>query len=134
MSRARRLARRGQRKAESLMVDACTIKPVTGETTDPVTFVVTPTYGTPVYTGKCKIQTQRLLFPGEPVAGDHRWTIIPSSIHLPLTGTASVDTGHVVTITSSVDAANVGRIFRVQSTDRKTFGTALRLMVEEVMG
>jgi hypothetical protein len=35
-------------------------------------------------------------------------------------------------ITASVDAANVGRVFRVKSGDRKTYATAFRPLVEEV--
>lgn len=114
------------------MVDTCTVQPITGETTDPVTGVVTPAYGAAVYTGKCKIQNQRLRYPSEPVAGEHMWTVTPTEIHLPIGGTASVATGHRVSITASADPDNVGRTFRVRTSDRKTFGTALRLLVEEV--
>lgn len=132
MSRALRLARRGQRRAEALMADACTVQPITGETTDPTTGVVTPTYGPAVYSGRCKIQNQRLRYPSEPVAGEHQWTVAPTEVHIPVSSTGSVGTAQLVTITASVDAANVGRVFRTRTGDRKTFGTALRLLVEEV--
>lgn len=123
---------RAKAKAESLMVDTCTIKPVEGESTDPVTGEVTPIYGPATYIGKCKIQNQRLRYPSEPVAGEHQWTIAPTEIHVPIAGTESVATGQMVTIDTSVDLANEGRIFRVRVGDRKSHGTALRLLVEEI--
>ncbi|MBB3666401.1 MULTISPECIES: DUF6093 family protein [Prauserella salsuginis group] len=134
MSRALRLARRGQRKAESLMADQCTIRPNTGETTDPDTGKLVPTYGPSVYEGRCKIQNQRLRYPSEPVAGEHQWTVAPTEVHIPVRGTADVATGQVVTITSSHDDDNVDREFRIRVGDRKTYGTAIRLIVEEITG
>lgn len=115
------------------MVDACTIKPVTGNPTNPVTGVVTPTYGASVYTGKCKLQNQRS-FPSNPDAGEHKFTVTPNELHLPVTGTAAVDTGHLVEITASVDPVNVGRKFRIRSSDRKSLQTALRCQIEELVG
>lgn len=127
-----RLVRAGRRQAESLMLDACTIKPVTSNTTNPTTGAVTPVYGAAVYTGKCKIQNQRS-FPSTPDAGEHKWTLSPNELHLPVVGTAAVDTGHIVEITASaLDPANVGRRFRVKAGDRKSLQTAIRLLVEEV--
>lgn len=123
----------GRRHAEALMLDTCTIRPVTGNTTNPSTGVVTPAYGAAVYTGKCKIQNQRS-FPSNPDAGEHQWTVAPTFIHLPVAGTGTVDTGHILEITASaMDSANVGRKFRVKSGDRKSLQTALRLIVEEVV-
>lgn len=122
---------RGRRVAESLMLDACTIKPVTGQTTNLSTGAVTPTYGAAVYTGKCKIQNQRAA-PSTPDAGEHVWTITPTFIHLPVAANA-VDTGQVVEITASVDPLNVGRRFRVKTGDRKTLQTAIRIIVDEVV-
>ncbi len=131
MSVAARLVRRGQRQAEALMIDACTIRPITGHTTDPNTAVVTPTLGAPVYSGRCKIQTQKP-FPSTPDAGEHLWTVGPLYLHLPIIGSEQVKTGHEVLITASLDPANVGRIFRIKSGDRKTYATAFRPLVEEV--
>lgn len=115
------------------MVDACTVKPVTGQATNTTTGVVTPTYGAPVYTGKCKIQRLRGAFPSNPDAGEHRWTVASVELHVPVAGTAGIKTGHLVTVTSSVDPDNVGRQFRVRSGDRKTFQTAIRFQLEEVV-
>lgn len=139
--RAARLARRGQRRAESLMADECTIRPVTGETTDPVTGVVTPIYGALVYgpnvlpsEGKCKVQNQRLRYPEEPNAGEHSFLTAVTEIHLPVADDASsVRAQHVIEITASLNAANVGRRLRVKSLDLKTYQTAVRLITEEVL-
>lgn len=135
MSTAERLTLRGRRQAESLMVDEITFRPVTGETTDQVTGEITPTYGPPVYAGKCKIQQQRLRYPETPSGGEHKWTLGVTEIHLPVTADAGdVTTDHVGEIDASFNPSNVGRRFRVQTPDKKTFQTAIRLIVEEVLG
>lgn len=131
MSAAARLVRRGRRQAEAIMSDTCTIRPITGHTTDPDTAVVTPILGAAVYTGKCKLQSQRP-FPSTPDAGEHLYTVGPLYLHLPIVGSEQVATGQEVVITASVDPANIGRIFRVKSGDRKSYGTAFRPLVEEV--
>lgn len=129
MSGVVRLVGSGRRQAEALMLDTCTVKPVTAVTTSPAA-IVTPTYGAVVYTGRCKIQNQRA-FPSNPDAGEHQFTTTPNELHLPIT--AVVATGQLVTITAAVDPVNVGRKFRIRSTDRKSLQTALRCQVEEVV-
>jgi hypothetical protein len=129
MSRALRLARRGRRKAESLMQDSCVIeRPGDAQTVDGV--VTVPM--TAVYTGKCKLQSQRP-WPSNPDAGEHSWTLVPLELHLPVSA-SGVQPDDRVTITASVDGLNVGRKLRVRAGDRKTFQTALRYLVEEVVG
>lgn len=131
---AQRLVGRGRRKAESLMVDEITFRPVTGEATDPGTGVVTTTYGDPTYSGKCKIQQQRLRYPETPTGGEHKWTLGVTEIHLPVTDAAgNVTTDQVGTIDASFNPSNVGRRFRVQTSDVKTLQTAIRLICEEVL-
>jgi hypothetical protein len=130
---ALRLALRGRLQAEALMVDACTVRPVSGSATDPVTGVVSTTLGAPVYAGKCKLQRQRGAFPSTPDAGEHRWTVAPLELHLPVAGSGAVETGHVVVVSASVDPENVGRRFRVRSGDRKSLQTAIRFQLEEVV-
>lgn len=122
---------RGRRHAEAQMVDTCTVRPISGETTDPDTGVVTPILGAAVYAGKCKLQSQKP-FPSTPDAGEHVWTVEPLYLHLPVVGSEQVRVGHEVLITGSADPANVGRVFRVRSGDRKTYATAFRPLVEEV--
>jgi hypothetical protein len=133
MTAAIRLVERGRRAAEALMVDACVIRPVVGNVTDPATGQVTTSYGAPVYQGKCKIQRLRGAFPSTPDAGEHRWTVAPLELHLPVAGTAAIETGHIVEITAAVDPENVGRRFRVRSGDRKSLQTAIRFQLEEVV-
>lgn len=130
---ALRLVMRGRRQAEALMVDTCRIRPVAGNSTDPVTGVVTTTYGAAVYQGKCKLQRQRGAFPSTPDAGEHRWTVAPLELHLPVVGSGQVETDHVVDVTASIDPENVGRRFRVRSGDRKSLQTAIRFQLEEVV-
>jgi hypothetical protein len=127
-----RLVRAGRRQAEALMLDRCTIKAVTGNTTNP-DGTVTPTYSAPVYTGRCKLQNWRS-FPSNPDAGEHQWTVTPTFLHLPVAVSGTVGTGHLVEITSAVDPVNVGREFRIRSSDRKSLMTAIRFQVEEVSG
>lgn len=133
MRGAKALVGRAQKRAESLMVDECTIKPVTGHTRDELGNVTTQ-YGAAVYTGKCKLQRFRGQFPGNPVAGEHQYTVAPVELHVPVEGTAAIATGHVAEMTKSVDADNVGRKFRVRTDDRKSLQSAIRLAVEEVVG
>lgn len=117
------------------MADTITFRPVTDQTTDPTTGEVTPTYGDPVYSGKCKIQQQRLRYPETPAAGEHQWTLGVTEIHLPVTAdAANVALDHVGEIDSSFNTSNVGRQFRVQTPDTKTYQTAIRLICEEVLG
>lgn len=124
---------RARRAAESLMLDACTIAAVTGTTTNP-DGSVSPTYGPPVYTGRCKLQRLRGSFPQNPKAGDRLWTLESTELHVPVSGTENIEVGHRVTVTASFDPVNVGRVFRVKSGDRKTLQSAIRLQVEEVTG
>jgi hypothetical protein len=123
---------RAQRFAESLMVDTCTIRPVTGNVTNP-DGTVTPSYGAPVYSGKCKIQRfGRNSKPSHSSTGEHSWTTAPQELNLPITSSGIRPNMHVV-IDSSIDPRNVGRVYRVRVDDRKTAQSALRVQVEEVV-
>lgn len=130
MSRVERLTLRGRRAAERLMVDTCSIsRPSDEVTTNPDGTV--EAVQTLVYAGKCKLQQQRMQFAEMPDAGDHRFTVAPLEVHVP-TSVVGLDTGDVVQVTASFDPANVGREFRVRTFDRKTFQSALRIIVEEI--
>lgn len=120
----------GRRMAESLMVDTCTIRRVTGSSTNDNTAVVTPTYST-VYTGKCKLQ--------RPSAGGRRdiaeasVVLAPLELHLPVVGSESVRVDDVVTIdTSTMDAALPGKVFRIAGPADASLRTARRFPVTEV--
>lgn len=130
---ARGVTMRGRRAAERLMVDRCDIsRPGSGTpVTDPETGEVTVPREA-VYTGRCRVQTRRP-YPSNPEAGEHAWTTVVLEVHLPVSATG-IRVGDTVTVTDSFDPGNVGRTFRVRSDDRKTYQTALRLLVEEVTG
>jgi hypothetical protein len=119
-----------RRAAERLMVDACTVRRVTGEATDPDTGSVAPTYDQ-IYTGKCKVQAQGVISRVH-TAGEHQFVVQHNRIDLPA-GSAAVIVGDVVDVTASVnDPALVGRRFRVIELLHKSFASAQRLGVEEV--
>src|SRR5690554_2298463 len=137
-----RLVRRGRRAAERLMVDACEIRepsaygPVDPETGQREVIPGELLYGPDVEPlhGRCKIQNQRLRYPSEPDSAQHVWTVGPSEIHIPVSAPDKIRDDCVVTIVDSFDPRNVGRRMRVRIGDRKSLQTAIRLLVEEVVG
>lgn len=131
MRNPRGLIARARSAAESLMIDSCDIRRITGTTTN-ADGSVTPTYAA-VYSGKCKIQRISGVYPANPKAGSRQWTTAPNEVHVPQTAVGIKPNDEIV-ITASFDTANVGRKFRVRVDDRKTFQSAIRLQVEEVVG
>lgn len=131
MSAASALAR-GRALAQSLMVDACLIERVTGQTTDDLTGVVTPTYAT-TYTGVCKVQTSGSGAMGDRAdVGEVAQVVLRIELQLPVVGSEAVRRGQRATITACVhDAAPVGRTFLIRDEQHKSFATARRLQVEE---
>lgn len=120
---------RAQAAAKALMVDACTIKHKTGESTDAVGNVI-PTYST-TYTGVCKVQ-QRQVEARPATVGEAAVFISRLELHVPVsvTGVASDD---LVTITASAhDADLVGRTFRIRELAHKSFPSARRFSIIEV--
>jgi hypothetical protein len=114
------------------MVDACTVKTVTGKSANASTGVVTPTYSAALYTGKCKVATFE---PHErsPEVGGAVVTVQRYAVHVPV-GAFVPDVGQVVTITTcALDANLVGKRFRVVALLHKSLATAYRLGVEEVV-
>lgn len=122
----------GRILAESLMLDTCTIKRASGETTiDPDTGLPTTTWAT-VYSGRCKIQSEAVVTL-TPKSGDHVYTVDRWMLHLPVSATG-IKVGDRVSITASaLDAANIGRVFHISGLFHKTLATAQRLPVEEVL-
>lgn len=125
------LTLRGRRRAESLMVDRCTIRQrSTFGPMDPDTGLRVETLGAVVYTGKCKVQTYEAQA-STPASGQHVWSVQRESIHLPATVQVSVDC--MVTITeAALDEHLVGRRYRVAGFLHKSMATANRLAVDEV--
>ena len=118
-------------EAESLMLDACTITRPGEPVTDPDTGDVTNT-ATPVYTGKCKVQSKDSAT-SNPEAGEATFTVVSRQVHIPANA-ADVQDGDVVTITASLlNAFTVGKQYRVAGFTPDTFDTAARLPVKEIL-
>lgn len=125
------LVKRGRRKAESLMLDACAIRlPDTEGDLDPDTGTRPVVPGAVLYSGKCKIQTYEA-HEQTPKSGEHTYTVQRYYVHIPATVQIPVDAR--VTVTASVlDENLVGRVYRVAGGLHKSMATANRLIVDEV--
>jgi hypothetical protein len=113
------------------MVDACTVHRPGDSVTDYFSGQIT-TPRTLVYEGPCKVQ-QTISQASNPTAGEHAFTVQDSRVDFPVTaGPLMVD--DVVTLTSSVlDPQLAGRMFRIAELFHKSFATAQRTRVEEVV-
>jgi hypothetical protein len=129
MSRAS-ITPQGRRFAEAGMADACTIRRVTGTTTDDFSGTVTPTYAT-LYTGKCRVQ--QITGTGRPHDVGEDFVLIQRiDVQLPVAGTEGLKVTDEVRITASVhDADLVGRSFLVHDLTHKSEATARRVACTE---
>lgn len=123
----------GRAAAEALMVDACTIVRVAGEPgpMDPDTGLPTPAPTTQIYAGRCRVQTYE---PQEstPDSGGHTYSVQRYAVHVPVGTNAAVD--DIVTITAAaMDPDLAGRHYIVTALLHKTFATAHRLAVDEIV-
>lgn len=113
------------------MVDSCTVTYATGASTqDPVTGTESPEYATR-FTSKCKVQSRNLTA-REAEVGGRTATTVTVELHLPFSAEA-VEVGDVAEITDSADPHLVGRKFRVVAPVAKSYATARRVDVEEVV-
>lgn len=118
-------------EAESLMVDTCTITRPGAPVTDPDTGEVTNP-STPVYTGKCKVQSKDSAT-ANPEAGGAVFTVVSRQVHIPANAAEVLD-GDVVTITASLlNSFTVGKQYRVAGFTPDSFDTAFRLPVKEIL-
>lgn len=123
----------GRAAAEVLMVDRCTVRRVTGKTTNTSTGEVTPTYAVVMTNQACKVQARGNWGESRDV-GEANLVILSIEVHFPVAIT-SIDTRDEITIDASVhDPDLVGRVFRVRDIHHKSFATARRLMCQEVTG
>jgi hypothetical protein len=131
MSRAS-VTTRGQRFAETGMVDACTIRRRTGEqTNDDVTAVVTHAYVSPdPYSGPCRVQQGRLATSSDTNVGEDTAVELALEVQLPIAVTG-LQVGDEVTITTSLDADLPGRVFLIRGLGHKTHPTARRVQCTE---
>lgn len=123
---------RGRLAAEANMVDACTIKHLVGNTTDPETGRTTPTYST-LYSGKCRVQQKVPVAKPAEVGQAAVWLErLEMQVPMSVVGISSND---LVTITASaLDPDLVGRVFHARELGHKTHMTARRFQIEEVTG
>jgi len=119
--------RSGRAAAERLMTDACTLERP-GELVDDVTGeAVMET----VYEGRCKIQTYEG-YEQNPTAGGAVLTVQRYRVDLPVT--VQPRPGDIVTITASETDPNLaGKAYRVTAPFNKTYATASRCFVDEVV-
>lgn len=122
--------------AESLMVDTVTVSyvdPDAEPVQNPETGSTEPVYAQR-FTSKCKIQTRNLQARAEEVGG-RTATTVSVELHLPI-GAPAVEVGDVCEVTavgSLSDIQLLGRKFKVVAPVAKTFATARRLEVTEVV-
>lgn len=111
------------------MVDECTIRRRTGETTDADGNVV-PTYGSPIYSGKCRMQQPNAQAREQDV-GEASLQMLRFELQLPMSVTG-VEADDVVEMTASrFDPDLVGRKFAVRGLSHKSHAVMRRLQVEE---
>lgn len=128
MSRASVLAR-GRLMAEAGMIDACSVRRLTGVTTNPDTGARTPTYAT-LYTGKCRVQ-QHQAVAREEDSGQDFLLLLQIEVQLPMAVTG-LQVGDEITIAASVNDADLpGRVFRVHDLAHKSEATARRVQCTE---
>jgi hypothetical protein len=122
---------RGRAAAQTLMVDACQVRRKRGQSTSPLTGVVTPDYEY-VYTGQCKVQSSRPLGTRMDSA-QASIVLMRREVHLPVVASAGVRRGDEVVITSCVhDPDCVGRVLVVHDLHDKSWATSRQLGVTEV--
>ena len=128
MSRASVLAR-GRAAAEAGMVDACIIRRITGQVTDPDTGEVTNTYTT-IYEGKCRLQQQGQQARPEQ-AGEAYLLMLRRELQLPMSVTGLRTEDEVTMTASAHDPDLPGRVFLIRDLFGKTEATSRRVTVEE---
>jgi hypothetical protein len=122
---------RGRRLAEALMVDACTIRRRTGEATDPNSGVITPTYGDPLYSGKCRVQQRTNAGQGQDV-GEAFVLVSRFEVQLPMSVTGLAEGDRITITAAALDPDLVDRVFTVRDVAAKSHLTARRVGVTEV--
>lgn len=121
-------------EAEALMTDTCTVRRATGATTqDPNTGTTVPVYAD-LFTSKCKVQARSLqALTAE--AGGRTATTVRLELHLPLSADAAetYDVAEITAVGALSDGQLIGRKFTIAAPVAKSFATARRYEVEEVV-
>jgi hypothetical protein len=123
-----RLMRGGQAAAEALMVDACTIRRLTGTVTDKDSGDPVKTWDD-LYAGKCRIQ-QGLAQAAQQDAGEDYLLQLRLEVQLPV-AVVALEVNDEITVTTSQDPDLVGRVFLVRDLFHKTHLTARRVGATE---
>jgi hypothetical protein len=121
-------------EAEALMTDTCIVRRPNGLTAqDPDTGSEVPLYDD-LFTSKCKVQARSLqALTAE--AGGRTATTVRLELHLPLTADAAqtFDVAEITAVGALSDVQLLGRKFTIASPVAKSFATARRYEVEEVV-
>lgn len=123
----------GRRRAEQLMTTSCRITragaggaPYLDEETGEYVYPESP----PIYTGKCKIRMTGTNV-REIDAASQLLTVQSSILSLPVDGTGDVQADDTLTVTANpLDAALIGRVYRIEGTHEQTYATARRFSIE----
>lgn len=122
---------RARAAALALMVDTCTITRLVSTSTNPETGQVTPIYTT-IYAGVCRIQQRSILARAFNVAEAEQY-MVRLELHLPMTA-VGVNADDITTMNTSLhDADLVGRLFRTRVLGHKTYASARRFELIEVL-
>lgn len=113
---------------ESIMEDACTITRDGARTLNEATGQYSNTPST-VYTGPCRLVVPPRS-PQDVAAVGQVEVVQRARLDLPVTASAGVKDGDVVTFTASVDPALVGAKYRLRGLAGQTHATARRFFVE----
>lgn len=130
MPRMDRTIRIGQRMAESLMTDSLRLEHPTGKTirVDGKTVPVMET----VWSGLGKVQSQQS-YPSQPEVGGGTVTLAVFEVHIPVGAEVAPLVDDVFVVDVSRDMALAGSRFRVRVDPAKTWRTARRFNVEELI-
>jgi len=123
-----------QRRAERLMTDTVVVRRATGATAqDPDTGTTTPTYAD-LFSSPCKVQA-RALGALTAEAGGRTATTVRVELHLPLSAAAleTFDVAEITAVGPLSDPQLVGRKFTITAPVAKSFATARRYEVEQVV-
>lgn len=126
----------GRAEAEALMIDTCVIRAASSNSSfDEASGAYVTTPGAVLYTGPCKRQSPagvRAEIIAE--AADHNSTLSRLQLHIPASA-PQIPLGALVTLTAApLEPRSIGRRWRVDGPAGKSFATAQRLNVMEVVG
>lgn len=113
-----------------LCVDTVTVSEVTRGALNPTTLLYATT-STTVYTGAARVK--RVMSQGN-IVGETQRMVARVVVDLPYsaTGADALKSGHLVTVTASLDEALVGKVLTVIGPEHGSTSTARRYTVEEV--